>query len=121
MTESASVQVFIAEAFKREARTLKKRYRNIQYDLQTLIAQLQNGELPGDRISGFSDRFVYKVRVKNSDIRKGKSGGYRVIYQSLTPDTVILLYLYAKSDRDDVTPEEIATIIEKFQTDTETT
>ena len=121
MAESPSTQVFLADAFKREARTLKKRYRNIESDLQTLIEQLQNGDLPGDRIAGFADYIVYKVRVKNSDIRKGKSGGYRVIYQSLTPTAVVLLYLYTKSDQDDVTPDEIRIIIEKFQADTEAT
>ena len=121
MTESPSTQVFIADAFKREARHLKKRYRNLESDLQPLIEQLQNGDLPGDRIFGFADYVVYKVRVKNSDIRKGKSGGYRVIYQNLTPTTVVVLYLYAKSDQDDVTSDEICAIIEKFQTDSEAT
>jgi hypothetical protein len=50
MTESQAVQVLVADAFKREARNLKKRYRNIESDLQTPIEQLQNGDLPGDRI-----------------------------------------------------------------------
>ncbi|MBL1179316.1 type II toxin-antitoxin system RelE/ParE family toxin [Pantanalinema sp. GBBB05] len=121
MTESPSIQVFIADAFKREARTLKKRYRNIESDLQALIEQLQNGDLPGDRVPGFADYVVYKVRVKNSDIQKGKSGSYRVIYQSIVPTTIVLLYLYAKSDQDDVTLDEICTIIEKFQADSEVT
>lgn len=121
MPESPSIQVFIADAFKREARHLKKRYRNIEADLQPLIEQLQNGDLPGDRIPGFADYVVYKVRVKNSDIRKGKSGGYRVIYQSLISTAVVLLYLYAKSDQNDVTADEICAIIEKFQADTEAT
>jgi mRNA-degrading endonuclease RelE of RelBE toxin-antitoxin system len=121
MSESPSIQVFIADTLKREARNLKKRYRNIESDLQTLVEQLQNGDLPGDRIPGFADYVVYKIRVKNSDIRKGKSGGYRVIYQSLTPTVVVLLYLYAKSDQDDVTPDEICAIIKKFQADTEAT
>jgi hypothetical protein len=69
---------------------------------------------------GCADYIVYKVRVKNSDIRKGKSGGYRVIYPSLNPTAVVLLYLYAKSDQDNVTADEICAIIEKFQADTET-
>mgnify|MGYP002777798649 CR=1 FL=1 len=120
MPEFPSIQVFITDAFKRESRHLKKHYRNIEADLQPLIEQLQNGDLTGDRVPGFADYVIYKVRVKNSDIRKGKSGGYRVIYQSLTPTSVVLLYLYAKSDQDDVTPDEIYTIIEKFQADTET-
>lgn len=121
MTESPSAQVFIANTFKREARTLKKRYRSIESDLQFLIKELKNGDLPGDRIPGLADYIVYKVRVKNSDIRKGKSGGYRVIYQSLTPTTVVLLYIYTKSDQDNITPAEICAIIEQFQSDTSDT
>lgn len=118
MTEAPPIQVFIADAFKREARQLKKRDRNIEADLQPLIEQLQRGDLPGDRISGLADYVVYKVRVKNSDIRKGKSGSDRIIYQSLTPTAVVLLYLYAKADQDDVTIDEICAILEKFQADT---
>jgi mRNA-degrading endonuclease RelE of RelBE toxin-antitoxin system len=121
MPEFPSIQVFIADTFKREARQLKKRYRTIEADLQPLIEQLKKGDLTGDRISGFADYVVYKVRVKNSDIRKGKSSGYRVIYQRLTPTAVVLLYLYAKSDQDNVTSDEICAIIEKFQADTEAT
>ncbi|MEB3295668.1 MAG: hypothetical protein VKJ24_21155 [Synechococcales bacterium] len=34
------VQIIIADEFKREARTLKKRYRTIEADLQPLIDQL---------------------------------------------------------------------------------
>lgn len=121
MPERPSTQVFTTAEFKREARTLKKRYRSIESDLQPLIEQLQNGDFLGDRVSGFADYRVYKVRVKNSDIRKGKSGGYRVIYQSLTPDAVVLLRLYSKSDQDDVTIDEIRAIIKKFKADTEFT
>ncbi len=121
MAEPQSTQVFIAAEFKRNTRALEKRYRTIKSDLQPLIQQLQNGELPGDRIAGYADYIVYKVRLKNSDIRKGKSGGYRIIYQSLRPTAVVLLRLYAKSDQDDVTTDEIRAIIQKFQTDTEST
>jgi mRNA-degrading endonuclease RelE of RelBE toxin-antitoxin system len=44
-----------------------------------LIEKLQSGEVLGDRLSGL-DIVVFKVRFKNSDIQKGKSGGYRLIY-----------------------------------------
>lgn len=77
MPDPQFTQVFTTAEFKREARALKKRYRQIESDLQPLIEQLRNGDLLGDRIPGFADYIVYKVRVKNSDIRKGKSGGYR--------------------------------------------
>jgi mRNA-degrading endonuclease RelE of RelBE toxin-antitoxin system len=114
MAEVPSTQVFVADEFKRLALNLEKRYRTLRLDLQPLIEQLQNGDFPGDQISGTSYT-VYKVRVKNSTIRKGKSGGYRVIYQILSPNAVVLLYLYSKSDQDDVAAADLQSIIEKFQ------
>lgn len=114
MTEVPSIQVFVANEFKRQARTLEKRYRNLRSDLQPVIEQLQKGEFLGDQISGIGYR-VYKLRVRNSTIRKGKSGGYRVIYQILSPSAVVLLSVYAKSDQDDVDTEDLQRIIEKFQ------
>jgi len=64
MTESPSIQVFIADAFKWEARQIKKRYRSIEADLQPLIEQLQNGEIPGDQISGSIQRLESMLAVK---------------------------------------------------------
>ena len=114
MTESLPVRVLVADEFKAQLRTLKKRYRQIRSDIQPLIVQLKNGETPGDRISG-TGYIAYKVRAKNSDIRKGKSDGYRVIYQILTSTIVVLLYVYAKSDQDDVVAADIRAVIENFQ------
>jgi mRNA-degrading endonuclease RelE of RelBE toxin-antitoxin system len=114
MTKGPSNRVFVTDEFKRSARALEKRYRSLRLDLQSLIEKLQSGEFPGDQISGTSYT-VYKVRVKNSTIRKGKSGGYRVIYQILSPDAVVLLCLYSKSDQDDVPAADLLSIIENFQ------
>lgn len=52
MSETPSIQVLFGEQFKRQLRTLAKRYRQIQTDLQPLLQQLKAGECPGDRISG---------------------------------------------------------------------
>jgi len=58
---------------------------------------------------------VFKVRVKNSYIQKGKSGGYRLIYQVETPTRVILLAIYAKSDQSSISTTEIEEIVEAFK------
>ncbi|NJO41685.1 MAG: type II toxin-antitoxin system RelE/ParE family toxin [Cyanobacteria bacterium CRU_2_1] len=116
MTDSPPVRVQFANEFKVELRTLAKRYRQIRTDLQPLIEQLQAGELPGDQISG-TGYTVFKVRIKNSDICKGKSAGYRIIYQILSPTSVLLLLIYAKSDRTGVSTKEIQAVIKKFQSD----
>ncbi len=48
------------------------------------------GEILGDRLIGL-DAEVFKVRVRNSDASRGKSGGYRIIYWLKLPECVVLV------------------------------
>jgi mRNA-degrading endonuclease RelE of RelBE toxin-antitoxin system len=57
---------------------------------------------------------VYKLRVRNSNIQKGKSAGYRLIYQVESLTNVLLLTIYSKSDREDINVNEIRDIIADF-------
>ncbi|MDB9491484.1 type II toxin-antitoxin system RelE/ParE family toxin [Dolichospermum circinale CS-534/05] len=95
-------------------RELAKRYRSIRSDIQPLIDQLQAGEIPGDRIAGIKYQ-VFKVRVKNSNIQKGKSGGYRVIYYLKNAQGIILTTIYFKSDLTDVSNEIIEQAIAQYE------
>jgi mRNA-degrading endonuclease RelE of RelBE toxin-antitoxin system len=54
---------------------------------------------------------IFKIRVKNSDIRKGKSSGYRLVYQLESQDSVLLLALYSKSDQGNIKISDIQRII----------
>lgn len=67
-------RVEYAPEFKRNLRRLAKKYRRIRSDLQALLEDLKAAERPGDLIP-HTGHGVYKVRVRNSDSRKGKSGG----------------------------------------------
>ena len=78
--ETPQIQLVFSDEFKARLRTLIKRYRSIRTDLKPLLDELQSGNFIGDQIPG-TGYTVFKVRLKNSDIQKGKSGGYRVIYQ----------------------------------------
>ncbi len=113
-TDPPPVQIDLTPRFQRDLRNLAKRYRQVRSDLQPLIEQLQAGELPGDAISGVNYT-VFKVRLKNSTIQKGKSGGYRVIYYLKTYEQIILATIYAKSDRSDVDSEAIETAIAQYE------
>jgi mRNA-degrading endonuclease RelE of RelBE toxin-antitoxin system len=106
------IEVRFTLPFIRRLKSLTKRYRKIQSDIQPIIEQLQNGNLIGDQIAGL-DLTIFKVRAKNSDIPTGKSGGYRLIYQVVSPELVLLLLIYAKSDQADVSAEEIEDAISK--------
>ena len=67
MTEPSFIQVQATPIFHRNIHRLAKKYRNIRNDIQPVIEQLEQGELPGDRISGI-DYLVFKLRVRNHDI-----------------------------------------------------
>ena len=113
-SEPSPLQIAITPRFKRDLRELAKRYRSIRSDIQPLIEQLQVGEIPGDRIAGVKYQ-VFKVRLKNSNIQKGKSGGYRVIYYVKTEQEIILATIYSKSDLSDMSNEIIEEAIAQYE------
>ncbi len=97
--------------FKRNLRALSHRYRRIKADIEPIITRIQKGETPGVRVPG--TRFVvFKVRARNSDARKGKSGGYRIIYYLPSATEAVLVTIYSKSDQGDISPQRIRQIIE---------
>lgn len=112
--EPSPIEIALTPRFKRDLRELAKRYRSIRSDIQPLIEQLQAGEIPGDRTAGVKYQ-VFTVRLKNSDIQKGKSGGYRVIYYLKTEQGIILTTIYSKSDISDVSNEIIEEAIAQYE------
>jgi len=75
---------------------------------------LQSGALPGDKISGIGYK-VFKLRIKNSDRKKGKSGSYRLIYYCQTAIGIILLTIYSKSEQIDIAADDIRRIISQSE------
>ncbi|MDJ0505783.1 type II toxin-antitoxin system RelE/ParE family toxin [Dolichospermum sp. UHCC 0684] len=112
--EPLLIEIALTPRFQRDLRELAKRYRSIRTDIQPLIDQLQAGEIPGDRIAGIKYQ-VFKVRIKNSNIQKGKSGGYRVIYYLKNAQGIILTTIYSKSDLTDVSNEIIEQAIVQYE------
>ena len=112
--EPQPIQIELTPRFQRDLRTLGKRYRNIRKDIQPVIEQLQAGELPGDRIPGMEYE-IFKVRIKNSDIQKGKSAGYRAIYYLKTSDSIVLVTIYSKSDLSDIAVETVRGILAQYE------
>ncbi|MCD6456658.1 MAG: type II toxin-antitoxin system RelE/ParE family toxin [Methanophagales archaeon] len=56
---------------------------------------------------------LFKVRVRNSGIQKGKRSGYRMIYHLKTPTNIILVTIYSKLDQSDISAEEIRRILKE--------
>jgi mRNA-degrading endonuclease RelE of RelBE toxin-antitoxin system len=105
------VEVIAAAEFKRRLKALSKRYRRVRTDLKPVFESLEAGIFPGDQVPG-TNYAVLKLRVRNSDTQTGKSGGYRLVYQIVSPTMVRLVLIYSKSDQENVDAKTIAEIIE---------
>lgn len=113
--DSGFVNIDLTPEYQKNLKELAKKYRNIRSDTQPVIAELQQGNVLGDRLAGFGyNLYIYKVRVKNSNIQKGKSGGYRLIYFLESETSILLLAIYSKSEQADITVDEIQSILEEF-------
>jgi mRNA-degrading endonuclease RelE of RelBE toxin-antitoxin system len=107
------VRVEFTPELKRNLRALSKKYRHIRSDIQPIIGQLESGEIIGDQVPGVQYT-IFKARIKNSDIRKGKRSCYRLLYYLKSPKNVILITLYSKLDQSDISAREIKQIIAEF-------
>ena len=112
--EATPIELLFSDEFKARLRSLAKRYRQIQSDIQPLLNDLESGKFSGDQISGAGENPVFKIRLKNSDIQKGKRGGYRVIYEVRDSVCVLLVVIYAKSDERSISTGKIRSIIAEF-------
>ncbi|KYC40804.1 addiction module antitoxin [Scytonema hofmannii PCC 7110] len=114
MTESSPIEIRLTVEFQRKVRTLSKKYRQIQRDLEEILEQLQAGNFLGDRLSSIGYE-IFKVRVKNRVIKKGKSAGYRLIYWIRSSNTIVLLDISSKSEQKDIEVTEIQRILVEFE------
>lgn len=110
----SQIEVRFTPEFKRNLRALAKKYRHIRSDVQPVINQLVSGNFIGDQIprTGFT---VFKVRVRNSDLRKGKRAGYRLIYYLQSQNEIILITIYSKTEQSDVSAARIRRIVQQFE------
>ncbi len=102
--------VSIADTFTKALKRLARKYPKVLDSVEALILDLENDLRPGDKIPqvGYD---VYKVRLRNPSARRGKSGGFRVIYYVQVVDSVILLTIYSKTEQTDISPDEIRQVL----------
>ena len=94
--------------FVKEIKKLKKRYKNISDDLKWLQNKLLQNPKSGIKLSNN----CYKIRVANSSIPTGKSGGFRVIYYYIDDSGVVyLMSIYSKSDLQNLSDDKILQIL----------
>lgn len=114
MTNEPRIQVELSRRFRKDVKHLRKKYPHVREDVQGFIDRLEAGETPGNQVQHIHYT-VYKVRLINSDVQRGKSGGYRVVYYIKTAERILLITIYTKSEVSDISDEMIRSIIEAHE------
>jgi len=108
------IEIRFTPEFKRNLRALGKKYRHIRSDIEPVIEQIRTGKIIGDRIPKTGDYTIFKVRVQNSDIHKGKRSGYRMICYVKSEKEIILVTIYSKTEQGDITSKQIHQILKEY-------
>ncbi len=95
--------------FEKSLKKLAKKYPSIKLEFTTLVANLKE-----DPQQGFAlGNSCFKIRMAIASKGKGKSGGARVITNFVvTHDTVYLLSIYDKADKDSLSDAELKLLLQ---------
>ena len=103
--------VSVPPEFLKAIKRLKRSYPAVTGEVRKLVRRLEHDERPGNKISGVQSN-LYKVRLPNPSARRGKSGGFPVIYYHLLSDRVILVTIYSKSQQVDISPVKLRRLLD---------
>jgi mRNA-degrading endonuclease RelE of RelBE toxin-antitoxin system len=101
------LKIIPTDSFKRDVKRLRKKNPRIAESLKEL-----NQELVKDEYGVPIGKGVYKKRVRNVDLQKGKSGGFRVIgYKDIEMKKLYLLTIYSKIEKETIQDKEIIELL----------
>lgn len=96
-----------SDSFRKDLKKLSKKYRLIRIDIEKLITELEKNPTIGT----FLGNDLYKIRLANSSVPTGKSGGFRVITYVIIDEKIILNRIYSKSDKENLSDFELVEIL----------
>ena len=100
-----SFRVEKATSFERPSKRLMRKYPSVKSDIDKLISELEETSEMGVALGSG----LYKVRMRTTSKRTGKSGGARVItVVKVVDETVTLLTIYDKSEVDALSDAALA-------------
>jgi len=101
-------EIRFSDEFNRAFKRLKKRYRSLPDDVKRLLVSLV--EDPEQGVELYNG--MRKVRINFASKGKGKRGGGRVIIRlAISKTSLTFVYIYDKSDMDNVSDEFLDQVI----------
>ena len=106
------IEISFLESFAKSVKRLKKKYRSLEGEVDELLDDLRQNPYLG---TDLGDN-VRKIRLGIASKGKGKRGGARVLTDteavvSIDEGRVTLLAIYDKSDRENLTDQEIRDLV----------
>ena len=99
----------VAPEFEKSLKRLSKKYPSLKSDYLAFLRELEKNPTMGDEI--FPNCRKARVAIKSKG--KGKSGGARVVfYFEIVEDKIILLFIYDKSEMENVQTAFIEQILQ---------
>ncbi len=103
-----NLKILSLDNFLKGVKKLHKRYKSISKDLKLLQEELKESPRSGIELGNN----CYKIRLANSSVPTGKSGGFRVIYYYIDENNnIFLVHIYSKSDTDNISENKILEIL----------
>lgn len=109
-----SYSIIPTHRFEKELKRLAKKFPSLKNEFAELIAEIIKDPETGT----FIGNNCYKIRLAVASKNKGKSGGSRVItYLYIETETVYLLTIYDKGEKEDLKPNELKDMIDSLDLD----
>ena len=105
-------KLLIARSFRRDAKSLLKKYASLKNELAELGSELRVNPTRGVPLG----RNCYKIRLAIKSKGKGKSGGARVITYCISEnEEIIFLAIYDKQVKSDLAPHELDELLKDYE------
>ena len=101
----------VAPEFEKSLKRLSKKYKSLKSDYLKFLKELENNPMLGDEI--FPNCRKARIAIKSKG--KGKSGGGRIVfYFEIIDNLIILLFIYDKSEIENVQTAFIEQILKQY-------
>lgn len=107
-----SYNILLTRRFEKELKRLVKKFPSLRDEYAKLIQEITEDPKTGVFVSNN----CYKIRVSVQSKGRGKSGGARAVtYVYVETETVYLLTIYDKGEKENLKPNELKMMIESLE------
>ncbi|HCN18867.1 MAG TPA: hypothetical protein DIS73_01030 [Planctomycetia bacterium] len=93
-------------SYERALKRLTKKYPHAGQDIKEECERIKHGSNIGNCIPGSGCKF-HKLEVASSDLQRSKKNSFRVIFYSLEPKDLWLLFCYFKGEQQSVPLQDL--------------